>query len=620
LRAIQFVLFGGDADGQVKFDASVAKVRLDFERFDTRYRVIRGRERDKKSWLTLEREDEDKWTSLTRESIAATQRYIEDELLGMDALGFSSSIYVPQGQAGAFVALTAAGRKDLLSRLFGLERYAGWREEAANRLQSERAASHFLGERATDLLTDAKMMMDDNDDARYQQIADRLAAANQREHELEGELEAALDREKARAQVALRAEVESRLAEVEQRIVQAQQQAERRAALAAEAERADYLRDRVVELSRMRDKYTTWAGAARSLQGWRDKLGRTEKQADEAREKLNHLRATHTCPTCAQPAHGIFAAGAEQELQTALDAATAEIADLEQRVGEVCDTKPPEFDEAQFRRVSAQLLEAERAESALAGMADTGGERWEGLRTELQERLASIPVVEVTGPTVDEVRGQLSGVEREQRLAENDALAFKRAREAALEKQHEGKAALAEARSHDAVANDLEYVARAFHRQGIPTMILDNAVDAITDEANAILGKLGAAYTVRMTTDKTTKGGKVRDSLEVLVDEGGLERAVESFSGGEQYRVNIALRLALAATLAAQSGGRPDFLLVDEPTDLDADGMVALAQTLTTLGQQVLLVTHHDDLADEFPQTIFVSRDSAASPSKLRVV
>lgn len=621
LRAIQFVLFGGDADAQVKFDAAACKVRLSFERFDTRYRVTRGRERDKKSWLTLEAEGKDgEWTSLTRESIAATQRYIEDELLGMDALGFSSSIYVPQGQAGAFVSLTAAGRKDLLSRLFGLDRYAGWREEAGNRLQRERGASMSLAERARTLLTDAKAMIDDNDEAQFQRIADRLAAANRREQELGGELDAAVEREKARAQVAVRAELQRRLEWISETIGDAKRREVKRASYVEAAKDVDALRERVAELSRMRDMYTTWAGSARSLQGWRSKLEQTERGADAFREKLNTLRTTHTCPTCSQPAHGIFAAGAEHELETALQAAQAEIADLEQRIGEVSDTRPPEFDENAYQEARNRLLAADRAQSALDALPEPVDQ--EALQEHYritQEQLAAIPVVTITGPTVDEVRGMLSGVEREKAQAEHDALAYRRAREAALDKRAEGNELLAEAQKHNTAADDLEYVARAFHRQGIPTMILDNAVDAITDEANAILGKLGAAYTVRLTTDKTTKGGKVKDSLEVLVDEGGLERAVESFSGGEQYRVNIALRLALAATLAAQSGGRPDFLLVDEPTDLDGEGMVALAQTLTTLGQQVLLVTHHDALADEFPQTIYVERDSAASPSRLRV-
>jgi hypothetical protein len=60
----------------------------------------------------------------------------------------------------------------------------------------------------------------------------------------------------------------------------------------------------------------------------------------------------------------------------------------------------------------------------------------------------------------------------------------------------------------------------------------------------------------------------------------------ESTSDGlcavSRYRVPIALRMGLAAMLAASSGIPADVLLIDEPTDLDKAGVGYLAELLAT--------------------------------------
>jgi hypothetical protein len=61
-----------------------------------------------------------------------------------------------------------------------------------------------------------------------------------------------------------------------------------------------------------------------------------------------------------------------------------------------------------------------------------------------------------------------------------------------------------------------------------------------------------------------------------------LRAPISSFSGGERYRVPIALRMGLAAMLAASSGIPADVLRIDEPTDLDKAGLGYLAELLAT--------------------------------------
>jgi hypothetical protein len=56
--------------------------------------------------------------------------------------------------------------------------------------------------------------------------------------------------------------------------------------------------------------------------------------------------------------------------------------------------------------------------------------------------------------------------------------------------------------------------------------------------------------------------------------------------------VHIALRMGLAAMLAAGSVIPADVLLIDESTNLDKGGVGYLAELLTHTGRQTLLVTN----------------------------
>ena len=65
-----------------------------------------------------------------------------------------------------------------------------------------------------------------------------------------------------------------------------------------------------------------------------------------------------------------------------------------------------------------------------------------------------------------------------------------------------------------------------------------------------------------------------QETFQHLTTAGLAEVPVEQLSGGERYRVHVALRLGLAAALSEQAF---ELLLIDEVTDLDGDGAVDAA-------------------------------------------
>ena len=77
------------------------------------------------------------------------------------------------------------------------------------------------------------------------------------------------------------------------------------------------------------------------------------------------------------------------------------------------------------------------------------------------------------------------------------------------------------------------------------------------------------------------------------------EVITENFSGGEQFRVNFAIRVALSQLLARRSGTQLQTLIMDEGFGvLDAAGRERLVEAINAAQQdfqRILVVTHIEE-------------------------
>ena len=91
----------------------------------------------------------------------------------------------------------------------------------------------------------------------------------------------------------------------------------------------------------------------------------------------------------------------------------------------------------------------------------------------------------------------------------------------------------------------------------------------------------------------------------------------ESYSGGEAFRINLALRIALSKVLARRSGASLPVLFLDEGFGTqDSIGREKILDTIAAISDQfekIIVITHLDDLKDAFPTRIEVTKDHAGS-------
>ena len=160
----------------------------------------------------------------------------------------------------------------------------------------------------------------------------------------------------------------------------------------------------------------------------------------------------------------------------------------------------------------------------------------------------------------------------------------------------------------------------AFGRQGVQAMLIETVVPRLEDETNALLGRMtDNRMNVKLETQRERASGQgdPRETLEILVsDELGL-RSYEMYSGGEAFRVNLALRIALSRILAQRMGAPLPTLFIDEGFGTqDAVGRERILDVISAIGddfEKVLVITHLEDLKEAFPVRIEVQKDESGS-------
>ncbi|MCW5876289.1 MAG: SMC family ATPase [Anaerolineales bacterium] len=167
---------------------------------------------------------------------------------------------------------------------------------------------------------------------------------------------------------------------------------------------------------------------------------------------------------------------------------------------------------------------------------------------------------------------------------------------------------------------------RAFGKDGVPAMLIEQALPQIESKANELLERLSAGtMNIRFVTQQKYKDSKredLRETLDIQISDRAGEREYEMFSGGEAFRINFAIRLALSEVLAQRAGARLQTLVIDEGFgSQDEPGRQRLVEAISQVRQdfaKILVITHIDALKDAFPNRIEVEKGPEGSV--LRVV
>jgi len=165
-------------------------------------------------------------------------------------------------------------------------------------------------------------------------------------------------------------------------------------------------------------------------------------------------------------------------------------------------------------------------------------------------------------------------------------------------------------------------LAKAFGKGGIQALLIEVALPEIEAEANRLLGRMtDNRMHVKFETQRETKKGSVIETLDINIsDELGM-RNYEMFSGGEAFRINFAIRIALSRLLAKRAGAPLPTLIIDEGFGTqDASGIDKLKEAINSIQDdfdKIIVITHIEELRDAFPIRIDVIKTASGSTISL---
>ena len=655
LDAITWALWGkartSAPDDLIHHGQEHMRVTLIFQQDQFRYRIIRQRKAGNRgqSLLELQQLDEDgiNWEGISAPSMRETQQEIIN-LIRLDYDTFVNSALLLQGRADEFTTRTPGERKQVLASILGLDEWERLELGARDRAQKKKEEFIRIDSRTADILSE---------------LAQREEAAQELEHAVAQAEETArvlLDAETAWAK---QEEARSRWKE----LIEEREDCERRM-IAAEEERSGHVRA-LEGLRPQADKAGLEAevGALKSkLEIIKDKRSRfdaaiAEKnrmdtdrahllginnalgpETDPIKERIQVLETTvePACPTCGQPLtdqhRRKVIADLAEEIETRREQFRRnreQIKDLERKIkviGREC--KDLEHELSVQMNLEKRVGEVEAALQHLADVDALIQQREEQMLRlhsdlqEFQERLSRLD--KDIDETVSLLEGDIHSTQALDRLRLENRLADERvggARQTlaaldALEGQLEALRLRGEKLSMEIELYEMLRI--AFGKRGVPAMLIESVVPELEQEANKLLRRMtDGRMDIRIETQREIKTGETREALDIIISDELGSRPYETFSGGEAFRINFSLRIALSKLLANRAGARLKTLFIDEGFGTqDASGRAHLIDAIQSIQEdfeQILVITHIDELKDAFPARIEVEKSTDGARLRL---
>ncbi len=656
LDAITWALWGkarsSSPDDLIHQGEREMRVVFTFELAGQRYRVIRQRRAEGKvgtSLLELQALDSSSadWRSLSEHTLRQTQDRLTS-LLHMDYDTFVNSAYLAQGRADEFTAKPPVQRIQILATILGLDRWQEFEERAKVRLRATKEAASRMDAWLEEIRCEVERR------------AEFLGELNAAQNEAEAKASHLASLEQAWAAVEqvglMRANLEKQQAESTRRLVadrhELQEATRETEALRVKADRRA-IESQANELERQRKA----AQAARAQ--WEEANERSKQlgelagtlrgenaslapETEPIKARIATLMAAREpqCPTCGQPLDEIHREAILAGLHDEVEARREKFKANKARLQEVTNALAAlQTEMATLRRQMDGLPTLERriAETeAAARAAQEAAEKLPAAQARVTKWQKAVAEAEAQGQTREREAGDLS-----KRLAEAEQLRgtldqARLAKRMADERVGGARQRLAavdalKAQSHTLEAEAhrqrdemalFEELREAFGRRGIPNMIIETVVPEVEEVANALLAKMTEGQMMlRLESQRETKAGETRETLEIIISDGLGTRAYEMYSGGEAFRINFALRVALSKLLARRAGAQLRALFIDEgfgsQDALGRERLVAAINSVQDDFDRILVITHLDELRDAFPARIEVTKTPEGSQLRL---
>jgi exonuclease SbcC len=165
---------------------------------------------------------------------------------------------------------------------------------------------------------------------------------------------------------------------------------------------------------------------------------------------------------------------------------------------------------------------------------------------------------------------------------------------------------------------EYQALAQALSKDGIQGLLIEHVLPEIEQEANNLLSKLTNNQAHLMIESlRDLKSGGAKETLDIKISDAMGIRPYELFSGGEAFRIDFALRLAISKLLARRNGTSLQTLIIDEGFgSQDEEGLNHIMESLYMIQEdfaKIIIVSHLPSMKEQFPTHFYVSKGPRGS-------
>ena len=280
----------------------------------------------------------------------------------------------------------------------------------------------------------------------------------------------------------------------------------------------------------------------------------------------------------------------------------------------------------QYQALAQDLKYAQQRHEEACWQKKTLRESWQTLKQDEQEKLslqekltAELKEADLIQEQTQESQNGYRQAQQELETAQKRLAVVQNRLDEAQQKSVRSKEitqTIAQANDQSALYETLQ---KAFGKNGVQAMIMEIIVPEISDEANRILLRMtDGRLTISLETQKTAKTtGELKDTLDIVIGDELGTRHYEMYSGGEKFRIDFAIRIALSKVLAKRSGVPLPIVIIDEGFGTqDQNGIEHLKEAIAAIAndfEKIFVITHIEELKEFFPSRINVRKDADGS-------
>lgn len=283
-------------------------------------------------------------------------------------------------------------------------------------------------------------------------------------------------------------------------------------------------------------------------------------------------------------------------------------------------------DQEQLKHIESQLADYENLQKDVAQQENRKNDI-KKLCGALKDIKTSLNTTEIKRAALGDLPAQLHLLQEKEKNLESQHSALKNQKEllmhtkGSIENQHKQLAKIKDEFEQektaitqlDAIIDDYQTIATATGKDGIQALLIEEAIPEIEQEANFLLSRLtNNQAQIFIESLRDLKKGGTKETLDIKISDQTGIRPYELFSGGEAFRIDFALRIAISKLLARRAGTALQTLIIDEGFgSQDEEGLGHIMDALHKIQDdfsKIIIVSHLPAMKDQFPVQFFVEK------------